>query len=74
MKIPAWFLDSLGKEVSLTKEVEAGNLIYPIGYSARLISIQAGGARGPYVTVALDSSDEGWEENLPIDGIEPKRQ
>lgn len=70
-QVPGWVLDYLGKHVILKQEIEAGRHIYAPGHVGKLISIQAGAP--PYATVALDLDDEGYEENVPLDGIAPLR-
>lgn len=69
--VPEWAVKQLGDYVRLKHEIEAGNVIYTYGHVGRLISIQAG--QPHYATIALDLTDEGYEENVPFDWIEPYR-
>jgi len=69
--VPEWAVKQLGGYVRLKHELDAGNLIYTYGHVCRLISIQSG--QPHYATVAPDLKDEGYEENVPFDWIEPDR-
>lgn len=73
--IPEWAVMCLGAPISLKREIETGGLIYPVGYSAVLVSIQSGwpDSDQAYATIALDMQDAGWEENVPFEAIEPER-
>lgn len=74
--VPDWAISCLGGLVSFTRQVELGGRIYNRGDSAIFVSIQSGWPKSdqPHATVALDPEDWGWEENVPFDAIEPKRQ
>lgn len=71
-KVPGWIVDSLGLMVELNHDFEGPCEHYAKGHRCRVISIQCGKIM-PYVTVALDRNDEGYEENIPLDGIRPIR-
>lgn len=73
-KIPEWAIGCLGGMVMLRRELQAGGNIYPVGYPARLVSLQSGwpDSDTPYATIALDPHDV-WEENVSFEGIEPQR-
>lgn len=74
--VPEWAVSCLGGLVGFTRQVELGERIYQRGDSAVFVSIQSGwpDSAQPYATIALDPEDPGWEENVPFDAIEPKRQ
>jgi len=80
--VPEWVVQYLGRVVMLRREIEVGGNVYPVGYPARLVSIQSGWGYTalpgrpelPYATIALDPQDWSWEENVLFDVIEPVRR
>lgn len=70
MKIPSWFLESLGSRVALVAKVDD----IPRGRVGILVSIQSGhepGSSGPYATVCFSLSDWSDEHNVPLHALRP---
>lgn len=67
-----WIVASLGQMVELAKDFEGPCEHYAKGHPCKLQSIQHSDD-GIYVTVALDHNDEGYEENISLEGIRPIR-
>lgn len=72
-KVPGWIAESLGQIVELTRDFEGPCEHYSAGHPCRLLGLHWSPQR-LYVTVALDRNDEGYEENIALDGVRLIRQ